>query len=114
VLRHVAESLTDILRAGDIAARGGGEEFVVLVTGPDTGADQYAQRLTSRLREAPAVIDAAPCPVTLSIGIACSRGREPMQVVAAADAAMYEAKLAGRDRVCREVVADDDGADPQA
>ncbi|MGB0134222.1 diguanylate cyclase, partial [Dokdonella sp.] len=102
VLRHVAASLAHDLPEGSMAARWGGEEFVVLVAGPDHGAERYAQQLTRTLHDDPAIIHSIACPVTLSIGIACSRGRDPMQVVAAADATMYEAKVAGRNRMYRE------------
>jgi diguanylate cyclase (GGDEF)-like protein len=104
VLRAVAGSLTATVRPADVLARTGGEELVVLglVGDPDEAA-----RLAERLRSAVASsrTDDGHA-VTASIGIALTRpvdGEDATdalwRLVDRADAAMYEAKQQGRDRV---------------
>jgi diguanylate cyclase (GGDEF)-like protein len=104
VLRAVAASLTASVRPTDVLARTGGEELVVLglVGDPDEAA-----RLAERLRTAVANTRTADGhAVTASIGIALTRPVDAEDVTDAlwrlvdrADAAMYEAKQQGRDRV---------------
>ncbi|WP_373565808.1 GGDEF domain-containing protein [Paraburkholderia bryophila] len=104
-LTAVAAVLQSSLRRnGDFIARFGGEEFVVVL--PDCGA-QMASQLAERLRVA--VVQrgvAAPFTpagrVTVSVGIATTRNSElaaPDVLLAQADAALYRAKDAGRNRV---------------
>lgn len=90
VLRDFGATLQSTARARDIVGRFGGEEFLIILT-PPMGADTFLHRLRAEwtLRR--------PVPVTFSAGIA-QVGHQPDQVVARADAAMYEAKSAGRDR----------------
>jgi diguanylate cyclase (GGDEF)-like protein len=104
VLRAVATSLAATVRPTDVLARTGGEELVVLglVGDPDEAA-----RLAERLRTAVANTRTADGhAVTASIGIALTRPAdaddatdELWRLVDRADAAMYEAKQQGRDRV---------------
>jgi len=104
VLRAVATSLAATVRPTDVLARTGGEELVVLglVGDPDEAA-----RLAERLRTAVANSRTADGhAVTVSIGIALTRpvdGEDAAdalwRLVDRADAAMYEAKQQGRDRV---------------
>jgi diguanylate cyclase (GGDEF)-like protein len=104
VLRAVAASLAATVRPTDVLARTGGEEIVVLglVGDPDEAA-----RLAERLRTAVATsFTADGHAVTASIGIALSRpvdgenaADELWRLVDRADAAMYEAKRQGGDRV---------------
>jgi diguanylate cyclase (GGDEF)-like protein len=104
VLRAVAASLAATVRPTDVLARIGGEEIVVLglVGDPDEAA-----RLAERLRTAVATsFTADGHAVTASIGIALTRpvdGEDAAdglwRLVDRADAAMYEAKQQGRDRV---------------
>jgi diguanylate cyclase (GGDEF)-like protein len=104
VLRAVAGSLTAAVRPSDILARTGGEELVVL--GLVSDSDEAAH-LAERLRLAVAGSRSADGhTVTASIGVALARpvdGENPndalWRLVDRADAAMYQAKQQGRDRV---------------
>lgn len=96
VLRRAADAMRAVARPGDITARYGGEELVVVLPRCDAeGAAQVAERL----RESIAESGADPV-VTASIGVA-SGGCDtpPSEVLAAADRALYQAKRSGRDRV---------------
>ena len=98
VLREVAQAMKTLCRQGDLSARWGGEEFVILL--PDTpasGAVHFAERLRKQI----ATIDAAPGqPVTLSQGLALHQAADCLDdLLRRADAALYRAKEQGRDRV---------------
>jgi diguanylate cyclase (GGDEF)-like protein len=92
------------LRPSDFAVRYGGEEMMALLpnTGLAAGA-MVAARLCARMREAPVFEDGRlPVPhITGSFGVASlAPGQDGRALVEAADAALYRAKQAGRDRVC--------------
>lgn len=106
VLVSVAHTLVSGLRQGDMVARYGGDEFVVLLPGADSQvARSIADRLCSSVAEAEhhdtegGLID-----ITLSIGCATHDAQQSFEgvddLVSAADAAMYEAKKQGRNNVC--------------
>jgi diguanylate cyclase (GGDEF)-like protein len=101
VLKDIAHVLRTQLRAFDLAYRLGGEEFLVLVPGAEV---EGAAELAELLREAVGVAPHGPgVAVTMSLGVCASSRGEPFDygsVFARADAAMYEAKRNGRDRVC--------------
>ncbi|HXD55417.1 MAG TPA: GGDEF domain-containing protein [Solirubrobacteraceae bacterium] len=99
VLRDVAYKLRKQLRAFDLAYRLGGEEFLVLLPGSDLAK---TAQLADRLREAVSTGLAGGQEVTVSIGVGASQPREAFEyaaVFAEADAALYRAKGAGRNRV---------------
>lgn len=105
VLKGLARGLTaSVHRPDDLVARVGGEEFAVLL--PDTDADG-AMRIAAKVHEAVAALAVpsagiAAATVTVSIGLAvgdkADGGMEG--VYGRADAALYEAKAAGRNRTC--------------
>jgi len=110
-LEDVGGIITSNLRAGDVAARFGGEEFAAFLLNAD-----YAQGLVAaeRVRAAiesyhfssvrrGAAVESPPPPlrITVSVGVACypDDGRDPIELVELADTALYRAKNAGRNRV---------------
>lgn len=103
VLVDVAYRLRKELRAFDLAYRLGGEEFLVVLPGADAHEGVV---IAERLREAVASEPIGGLDITMSFGVAGSRGAifDHERVLAAADAALYEAKAAGRDRVAIEDV----------
>ncbi|WP_454049160.1 diguanylate cyclase [Cellulomonas sp. Marseille-Q8402] len=111
VLVAVARALEQHVRSGDLVARLGGEEF--LVVAPGMTLDD-ARALAERLRAAvPGAVRAeAPVDVTASLGVTALRaGEDPAVAIGRVDALMYRAKRAGRDRV--EVEGDGRGGDVQ-
>jgi diguanylate cyclase (GGDEF)-like protein/PAS domain S-box-containing protein len=100
-LRQVADSLHATLRTTDICGRYGGEEFLVIW--PNVGleaARQAAERLRGAISELAVEPDGRNLLLAASLGVAEYRRGETLdELVARADAAMYEAKDAGRNRV---------------
>lgn len=99
VLQDVAYRLRKTLRAFDLAYRIGGEEFLVLLPGADIAhAHEVAERLRAAVEESPV----AGLSLSMSFGVTASDGRafDFEQLMADADAALYEAKRAGRNRTC--------------
>ena len=99
ILRDLAYTLRKELRAFDLAYRIGGEEFLILVPGSDL---VVGAALAERIRVAIADQDFGPSRLTISLGVAATRRGETFDYetsFAAADAALYEAKRSGRDRV---------------
>ncbi|UTH76064.1 diguanylate cyclase [Chromobacterium sp. IIBBL 290-4] len=103
VLTALAAYLSDHFRSGDIVCRYGGEEFFVLLPGASLeAAHAKAQGLCDAVRAMPIQAQGHALTVTLSVGLALSpmHGEDAESVVHAADAALYQAKQTGRDRVC--------------
>ena len=105
VLRDLARLLNTSVRKVDLVARYGGEEFVILLP---RATPETAQMVAEKLRLA--VEDARIAPVgdaelgpTVSVGAACATPSttdcEPLDLVAAADAALFQAKERGRNQV---------------
>ncbi|AWK85676.1 diguanylate cyclase [Azospirillum thermophilum] len=104
VLCTVVARARAVLRDADQVARFGGEEFVVLLPETDEdGALAVAERLRRAIAGLPVDVDGLPVQVTASIGVASWAAAEPSleHTLRRADAALYEAKQAGRNRVCR-------------
>jgi diguanylate cyclase (GGDEF)-like protein len=99
VLRNATQQLRKHLRAGDILARWGGEEFVLIL--PNANRNQAMQGLQ---RVCEAGLGKAPdgAPVTASIGVAErieDRAGDWAELVEIADSRMYQAKQSGRNRI---------------
>lgn len=110
VLKRIGERLKETLRRSDYVGRFGGEEILVILPGTNK---EGALKLSEKLREviaASALIKAdETCSkedlfCTVSIGVAtfdCNRHKNFKDLINDADLAMYEAKCAGRNRVCQ-------------
>jgi diguanylate cyclase (GGDEF)-like protein/PAS domain S-box-containing protein len=101
VLRAFAALASDCLRQGDLLARLGGEEFAALLFDTDLdGAQQTATRIRTRLEATPIAARDTQIAVTVSIGgTRVHPGDDSDALLARADAALYEAKDSGRNRV---------------
>jgi len=99
----VAARIAAAARAGDLVARIGGEEFAALLGGADlSAAAEAAERIRARVGEAPVAAAGLALAVTVSAGVAALEpGEDGAALLARADARLYEAKRAGRDRVAR-------------
>ena len=104
VLRGAAETMKQTVRDRDLVARYGGEEFVILLPGiapPD--AKRLGERLLEKLRTQVHCFGGKNVTVTASLGLAIDTPARPFAnaaaLIAAADAAVYAAKHAGRDRL---------------
>lgn len=102
LLRHVVKAMQAQLRFTDVAARYGGDEFVVML--PDTpmrGALEVAERMRRAIEEAHFGPEDSRVPCTVSIGAASfpEHGRTLDALLVRADRALYRAKSGGRNRV---------------
>jgi diguanylate cyclase (GGDEF)-like protein len=100
-LKQLASILKESVRDTDLLARYGGEEFVVVAVGTAVeGATLLAEKLRTRVAETSFIVDETKRPrgVTVSIGVA-EFGHSRTELFAAADAALYRAKAAGKNCV---------------
>jgi len=106
MLKTVAGALaTAAKRAQDIAARIGGEEFAILLPNTEMqAATDIARNLCQTIRNTVVyTADGIKTSITVSIGVACARpspGDLAENLIAQADARLYQAKGEGRNRVC--------------
>jgi diguanylate cyclase (GGDEF)-like protein len=108
LLQHVVKAMQGHLRATDVPARYGGDEFVIML--PDTparGAQEVAERIRQAVETAPFTTEAGRVQCTVSIGVASfpQDGRSIEALLARADRALYDAKEAGRNRVAQHLAA---------
>lgn len=116
VLTTVAQRMRGMLRVDDVAARIGGDEFIVLVTGIDaTAALRLGEHLLRDASQPISLADGTRVSVGLSIGISIISGanRRPQAALDSADAALYRAKARGG-RCCEIVGGGDVDADVAA
>jgi two-component system, cell cycle response regulator len=102
VLREFARILRDSVREIDLAARWGGEEFVLVLAETDAaGAACVAERVRAAVAERPMLTPTGlPFAVTASFGVAAAPPESTVEgIIAAADAALYSAKRGGKNRV---------------
>ena len=99
VLKHVAQATRNSVREIDIPCRYGGEEFVViLIETAEEGALTAGERTRSAIESMR--VDGLQVTTTIGIaGLAETGAKTPEELIACADAAMYEGKHAGRNRV---------------
>jgi len=102
VLREMARIVDSRVRRDELFARYGGEEFCLVL--PETsseGAVQYAEQVRRLIEEHRFVFDGAVVPVTVSLGVAlfAPEMKSPIDIIRAADEALYRAKRGGRNRV---------------
>jgi diguanylate cyclase (GGDEF)-like protein len=116
-LRVFADVVGNNMRASDIVARFGGEEFVAILPGTIEDAAAAADRVRLAFAAAGMVVEGQPLAATVSIGVATGMpGADIAAMLAAADAALYRAKENGRNRieVADEPIGPDLTPDPQA
>jgi diguanylate cyclase (GGDEF)-like protein len=102
VLTAFAEALRSTVRESDVAGRWGGEEFALVLPGTDAaGGARLAERARAAIKASQVEMPNGDlCSVTASFGVAAfPDSRELGEILAAADAALYEAKNAGKNRV---------------
>jgi diguanylate cyclase len=101
VLVGLAQMLRENMRSDDVLARLGGEEFVLVLPGmAPARAAEVCERLRERLAERPWPSLPPRSVVTASLGLAGAPPHDTATLLARADAALYEAKRGGRNRVC--------------
>jgi diguanylate cyclase (GGDEF)-like protein/PAS domain S-box-containing protein len=104
VLRHLAAALSAQCGGVDVAARLGGEEFVLLLPGRSCdSACELAERLRTVMASTPVFVDGVPICCAISAGVASMESDVGgiNALLQRADAALYAAKAAGRNRVLR-------------
>jgi diguanylate cyclase (GGDEF)-like protein len=104
VLKEFAKALRATVRESDVAGRWGGEEFALVLTGTDAeGGVRLAERARAAIASRTVVLPGGEeVSVTASFGVASFPDhREPGELLAAADAALYEAKRTGKNKVVR-------------
>jgi diguanylate cyclase (GGDEF)-like protein len=104
-LQHLVATLRSGLRESDLLGRLGGEEFaIVLHTGSPEIAEGIAERLRSRVEAERLTFNDRVIQMTISVGFAVRQPADHSidQLIARADAALYEAKHSGRNRVIKD------------
>jgi len=102
VLRRVAQAFAEAVRELDLPGRYGGEEIALVLPGTNlTGARALAEKIRKNLEElSVTTAEGTPLKVIASFGAACFPAQPTVEaLVAAADAALYDAKRAGKNRV---------------
>ena len=112
VLRHIAKALRAVFGEDAIIGRCGGDEFMVLLPGRNARqAGERAKELRRHLSIEPfRNPDGTPLPIHLCIGVAdtAGAGHSPINLVSSADAALYEGKKCGGDKIILHMVSPDE------
>jgi len=103
VLQRLAKLAQGTIRTEDVFARYGGEEFGIICRGVSLeSAGILGERIRAIVAGAPFEVDDVKLPVTVSVGVATfpdAKVEGALELVAAADEALYQAKRGGRNRV---------------
>jgi len=122
-LRTISAAITEACRREDVVCRFGGEEFIILTPQTDlAGAATHAERIRQAVRGKSLLHRGTTVPLTLSFGVAAALVHEldsdriEAQLIELADAALYRAKQAGRDRVeiAREITDSSEDHSPRS
>ncbi len=103
VLKHIAGTMSSMIKEGDIIARYGGEEIVVMLCGRNKkDAASEAEYIRKAVRNNPITLRRHMSNITISIGVSSYPGdASPAEgLIRIADERLYKAKAEGRDRVC--------------
>ncbi len=100
VLRAVGRVAVEIVTAGELASRMGGEEFLLLLRGPEERIAERIARFHDQVRQTVIVHEDKAISVTCSIGATVAVERDSWEsLIGRADSALYRAKSGGRDRI---------------
>jgi len=109
VLKELAKRLSAMLRRSDLLGRYGGEELLLVLTDPGDPPIATVERLREAVCDLPFAVGARELPVTISVGVAWVESGEALEGITVpataqdafdrAEAALYEAKRSGRNRV---------------
>ena len=105
VLKDIASTINGMLHVGDMAARYGGEEIAILLTGADKKkAFRTAESIRKKIEETPLSVRREKHIITASIGVSTypEDGIQEEELVKIADEHLYKAKSLGRNQVCAE------------
>jgi diguanylate cyclase (GGDEF)-like protein len=103
VLKHIARTMNSMVKEGDIVARYGGEEIVVMLCGRNKKeAVVEAEEIRKAVKESPVTLRRHSANISVSIGISSysEDASGPEALIRIADERLYKAKAEGRDRVC--------------
>ncbi len=101
VLKSLVTCIKDTMRVSDMLFRYGGEEFALVLSGTGLdGARQVGERIRAAVQNYPFVYEGKELDLSVSIGVACLGRRDSSsRLFNKADAALYQAKKAGRNQV---------------
>ena len=105
LLKKFTTRLTEVMRETDVIARGGGDEFIVML--PETNdktAIVIAERIRGTVENTSFNADGNQVSTTLSIGIACypADSENSEEIIKMADKALYESKHRGKNTITRQ------------
>ncbi|MFT4764587.1 MAG: diguanylate cyclase (GGDEF)-like protein [Oleispira sp.] len=103
MLREIAQRFNASLRTYDLCGRYGGEEFLIILNSKEGHITDVLERLRKAIADTPFIYEQTELHVTISCGVTHyslpTDKRNSTQLLADADAALYEAKNSGRNRI---------------